>query len=564
MKKNYNYKSLDDIEPILGFNKFESALLIENGITTKEKLEWALPDIANPENLKIREFLWSHCNLKGIDEFINIMETKKDQTICVLADYDADGLMGASILRIGLENLGFKTFHVIPDRLLDGFAVKKQHIDKAIEGGASVIITVDNGSSAVEPVAYAKEKGLTVIVTDHHLAEGDLPPADLIINPHINGDEFEDICGAVVAMKIVAAYYKKAGIEARGLYEEILCMGAIATVGDMMPVVNENRLIIKLGFKAINRIKEENRFSTRIGKIIAGMSDTNYMAVYNCDKIITEETAAYYICPVLNATGRIEGDVNQIVDDIISCSLDNFYLQGYKEKNKLRKLRTREISGKHHKNNKSVDITILKEEDFDYPINGLIGLLANKISNSEHKPCFVGYIPKDGNICKLSGRTVNGYSIYDAFNKIKDAHPELNLEGGGHEGAVGIEMPISSIEKFEKLICEDYDNFEGATEIQSCYVVTPDQVDALIEAHNRFAPFGEGFKKLKLVTTGKIDVKNELVNMVGVNGFEFKVYTLLSNLPPEGTEVNLYFSISLGNRFLAELKMEEVEVVENA
>ena len=243
--------------------------------------------------------------MAGMEEAVSILTEKarEKKKIRIIGDYDIDGVMATYILSCGLEAAGAVWDAVIPDRITDGYGLNDGMIEKAIEDGIDTILTCDNGISAVHPIEMAKNAGMTVIVTDHHEIPYDevkgkknwiLPPADAILNPKQENCSYpyKNICGAVVAWKLVFSLYEKNGIPVSQAWD-FLPFAAIATVGDVMELKGENRILVKEGLKAISQ-------SNNIG-LKALLHSTGLE-----DKKIQTYHVGFVIGPCINASGRLD------------------------------------------------------------------------------------------------------------------------------------------------------------------------------------------------------------------------------------------------------------------
>ena len=249
--------------------------------------------------------LHSWKELKGIDELLNILIQKiqQEKKIRIIGDYDIDGVCSTYILLQGLKKAHALVDIDIPDRMKDGYGISKELIERAYEKGIDTIITCDNGISAMEQIDYAKEKNMTVLVTDHHeipyeekedgSIERFLPNADAIVNPKQEGCPypFKEICGAMVAFKVVWGLFEKLGIPLSEI-EELIPFAAIATVGDVMDLVDENRILVKEGLRRIQNTNNEG-----------------LKALICVNNLENREITAYHIGfvlgPCINASGRL-------------------------------------------------------------------------------------------------------------------------------------------------------------------------------------------------------------------------------------------------------------------
>jgi len=428
-----------------GNNRVIDALMEENKLDPTKFQEY-FPDYGDTNFSDYNYFMNTiMTKLIGTEEFVAYVESHKDKKFCVMGDYDCDGVMATTIMVLGLQALDISCTYVVPNRLTDGYAMTENNVDDAIAQGAEVLVTVDNGIGTRVGTAYAKSKGLDVIVTDHHMPEeGELPDTDIIIDPKINGDKESDICGAYVAFKLIHSLFAaQQNFNTHDIYSlkcNMMVFASIATVADMMPLLGENRYLMKYALNYTNVLKHKNNWSGRVLKIISGLG--GYFALKDSDKMISAETFGYNISPTINAVSRVTGDVTPLISDILACDKQGVYINGYRDVNKQRQQYTRELVKFHKKSKNSVNVDLLESDNFEFPIKGLVGLMANSISNNEHKPAIVG-LEKDGRY-EFSCRSIPGYSIYQAFTRLKEAYPDFDITGGGHDMALGMSFPTTN------------------------------------------------------------------------------------------------------------------------
>ena len=365
--------------------------------------------------------------------------------IRIIGDYDIDGICSTYILLAGLSYCGAVVDAAIPHRIHDGYGLNDNLIQKAWEDGTDTIVTCDNGIAAAEQIAYAKSLGMTVIVTDHHevpyetAADGSrqecLPEADAVIDPKRKecGYPFDGICGAVVAYKLLQvlfAFGKVPGTE--GLMQELLAFAAFATVGDVMELVDENRIIVRYGLKQI-----------------ADSSNYGLQALVTANALQNRKLSAYHIGfvlgPCLNATGRLDtaeralrlfqtedrAEAAAIAGELkeLNDNRKNMTLQGTETAIEM-------IENGGQKNDKVLVIYLPECHE------SLAGIIAGRIRERYHKPTFVLTLAEDG--VKGSGRSIEAYHMYEKMSECK----ELYTKYGGHKLAAGVSMPEENVEAF--------------------------------------------------------------------------------------------------------------------
>lgn len=402
---------------------------------------------------EIRSYLYgtlaeipSPWKMKDIECAVQILQEKITQKkrIRIIGDYDIDGVTATSILLKGLKRLNANVDTYIPDRVKDGYGMHEQLIDKALEDGIDTILTCDNGIAAAVEIEYAKKEGLTVIVTDHHdipfrdTENGRvwiIPKADAVVNPKQNDCLYpnKNICGAVVAWKLVWALYESAGIDSEEIWD-FLELAAIATVGDVMDLQGENRIIVKEGLKKLSSTSFEG-----------------LKALIRVNNLEGAEITAYHVGfvlgPCINASGRLDTAARSLklllaenMEDAMKLADDLYAL------NQSRKAMTEQ--GKEQaiqsieENNLSEDrVLVVYLPDCH---ESLAGIIAGRIRETYNKPVFVLTKGSDG--VKGSGRSIEAYSMYEELVKCSD----LLTQFGGHPMAAGLSMEEKNVELFRR------------------------------------------------------------------------------------------------------------------
>ena len=389
--------------------------------------------------------------MKDMECAVQILQKKITQKkkIRIIGDYDIDGVTATCILLKGLKRLGANVDTYIPDRVKDGYGMHEQLIDKALEDGVDTILTCDNGIAAVAEIAYAKREGLTVIVTDHHdipfqdTENGRvwiIPKADAVVNPKQNDCPYpnKNICGAVVAWKLIWALYESCGINKDEIWD-FLELAAIATVGDVMDLQGENRIIVKEGLKKLPSTSYEG-----------------LKALIRVNNLEGAEITAYHvgfvIGPCINASGRLDTAARSLellladnMEDAMKLADDLYNL------NQSRKAMTEQ--GKEQaiqsikENNLGKDrVLVVYLPDCH---ESLAGIIAGRIREAYNKPVFVLTKGSDG--VKGSGRSIETYSMYEELVKCSD----LLTQFGGHPMAAGLSMEENNVKRFRERLNEN-------------------------------------------------------------------------------------------------------------
>lgn len=402
---------------------------------------------------EIRSYLYgtlaeipSPWKMKDMERAVQILQKKITQKkkIRIIGDYDIDGVTATCILLKGLKRLNANVDTYIPDRVKDGYGMHEQLIDKALEDGIDTILTCDNGIAAAAEIEYAKKEGLTVIVTDHHdipfrdTEDGRIwiiPKADAVVNPKQNDCLYpnKNICGAVVAWKLIWALYERLGIDSDEIWD-FLELAAIATVGDVMDLQGENRIIVKEGLKKLSSTSFEGLKALICVNNLEGAEITAYHV-------------GFVIGPCINASGRLDTAARSLellladnMEDAMKLADDLYDL------NQSRKAMTEQ--GKEQaiqsieENNLGKDrVLVVYLPDCH---ESLTGIIAGRIREAYNKPVFV--LTKGADGVKGSGRSIEAYSMYEELVKCSD----LLTQFGGHPMAAGLSMEEKNVELFRR------------------------------------------------------------------------------------------------------------------
>lgn len=434
--------------------------------------------------------------LKDADKAAAIAAAKirEGKKIRIIGDYDIDGVNASYILLTGLRICGASVDPVIPDRVHDGYGVNERLIAKALEDGVDTIITCDNGISAWKEIAFAKESGLTVIVTDHHevpfTADEDgeksyyIPPADAVINPK-QADcayPYSGLCGAAVAWKFIQVLYETMDIPVQKSYEMIAHV-AFATVGDVMELTGENRMLVKLGLEAIH--KTEN---------------PGLLALIQQNKLEREKIKSWHfgfvLGPCINASGRLD-TARRSLQLLSARSMEQAsgLAKELVELNDRRKNLT--LKGLEEAKSLIEDQEIWKDKVMVVYLpqchESLAGIIAGRIREMYHKPVFVLTDSEDG-LVKGSGRSIEAYSMYEEMTKCAP----LMTKFGGHPMAAGLSMNRENTERFRRELNE-YAKLTEEDFIEKIHIDVPMPLyyirAELIREFERLEPFGKGNEK---------------------------------------------------------------------
>ncbi|MEY8495196.1 single-stranded-DNA-specific exonuclease RecJ [Lachnospiraceae bacterium 29-91] len=445
--------------------------------------------------------LYDGMGMKDMDRAVEILKEKirEHAPIRVIGDYDIDGVNASYILQKGLSGLGAVVDTDIPDRIRDGFGLNKMLVDKALEDGIDTIITCDNGIAASDEIAYGKDQGLTIIVTDHHeipyLETGEgrnyqMPPADAVVDPHRPDCEypFKGLCGAAVAYKLVEALYRAMEKDLSGI-RHLMEHVAIATVGDVMDLQGENRIFVKIG---LNMLK-----STR---------NAGLKALIECTGVPADRISAYHIGfvlgPCINASGRLDTAKRALALFNAEDAQEALRLaEELKELNDSRKDMTEQgveqaVEMIENSSLKEDKVLVIYLPDCHESIAGII---AGRIRERYYRPVFVLTSAEEG--VKGSGRSIESYHMFEEMSRCR----ELFTRFGGHKLAAGLSLPEENVDVFRKQINE----LSGLTEEDLIEKVSIDMQlplaylsQKLVEELELLEPFGKGNPKPLFVEKG--------------------------------------------------------------
>lgn len=428
--------------------------------------------------------------LRDIDRAADILLEKRDRgrRVRIIGDYDIDGVCSTYILYTGLRALGMRVDYDIPDRIRDGYGLNIKLIERAAEEQVDTILTCDNGIAAVEEIERAKACGLTVIVTDHHepghYADGSekLPPADAVVDPKREGSRypFHDICGAVVAWRLIGLLFVRCGTELRE-WEALLPFAAIATVGDVMPLKKENRVIVREGLRAVSGCGNPG---LRALLELCGL-DQRRLTAYHI---------GYVIGPCLNAGGRLESakvGLRMLLEK--DPSEAHRLAEHLKELNDERKQVTmdglKEAEAQLDGGKEGVLVVYLPDCH-----ESVAGIIAGKLKERCYRPSIVLTNCSDPELVKGSGRSIEGYHMFQALEAVSD----LLVKFGGHPMAAGLTLRREDIGALRQRLNQN----AALTEEQLTEKLWIDLAlpfshtsEALVEELARLEPFGQGNEK---------------------------------------------------------------------
>ena len=441
-----------------------------------------------------RKDFYSPWLLKDMEKAVAILQEKIENRnrIRIIGDYDIDGVMSTYILLESLRGLGCDVDMMIPNRITDGYGINEHLIEQAWQEGRDTIITCDNGIAAVTQIRKAKDLGMTVIVTDHHEVpfedlEGGrkeiLPPADAIVNPKQKACSypFAGLCGAVVAMKVMEALYEKMAPEV-DLVDKMLPFAGIATIGDVMDLQDENRILVKEGLQRLHH-------TTNLG--LQELIRVNNLEPEN----ISPYHIGFILGPCLNASGRLD-TAKRALQLLLADSREEAAVLAGDLKN-LNESRKEMTAQGLEKAIEQVESTSMMEDTVRVVFlpechESLAGIIAGRLRERYHKPSFVLTRGEEG--VKGSGRSIESYSMYEKLCECK----EYLTKFGGHPMAAGLSLEEENVERFRRKLNEQ----SGLTEEDLVEKVTIDVPmpihyirKDLVQELSLLEPFGKGNEK---------------------------------------------------------------------
>ena len=550
LKKLSEYPILD------GFNRVQSALIKENSLAIHSQDEFArlFPDLFRTFN--DFDFLLENITpLINTDKFVKkINSWDKSKPICVLADYDVDGITACLIMLYTLDRLGYRVMFGVPDRLQSGYGMNSVLVQSKIDAGAELFITVDNGITGREVTDYIHSKGKEIIITDHHLPDPSATPLDsLIIDPKYNDDEFTDSCGAVVALKLCYVLAKSNAINID--FDMLGVLGGVATIADMMPLLGENREIVKLTLDKIDAHKRKFSFIHSFIYKFGGWDDFYSKPEY----VATEDLISFSIAPSINAVSRVNGKVDELISALFELMEDNNAdIPSFTAYNITRKKETKDLLMSYKSDPRFTHSTVFVYDNgsLDFNAKGIYGILANKINKRDNVVALIGATRVgDDSIIDLSGRSFPGYNLYEGFTRIKEKHPDWELSGGGHAAAMGMHIKNDPIilEAFKAELEQDViANSEEIPE-EVLFEYEPEMEDEIISTISQFRFFGNGFNQLLFSYTGPFTSYDFDSKDAVVGEYIFKRY-LSKYTKPDGSLDTINFKLYFGNSNMIEFK----------
>ena len=540
-------------------------VLVSRGVTSDKDLD---PDLA---------LLLHYRDLKDINaasERIAAAVINKE-IVMVCGDYDVDGLTGTALGVLCLKAFGLeKVLFDVPSRYDGGYGLSSKMIDKAKDNGATLIITVDNGIGCHESALYAKEKGIDLVITDHHESLGTLPEALAVVDPKRQDCNFasKNLCGVGVLFYVLIAV--RAVLIEKGYYpsrSDAPCMGqfldlvAIGTIGDVVNLDANNRRLVKAG---LQRMQRQN---AQIG--VKALAEVSRIDMEKIDPI----AIAFDLCPRLNAAGRLKLDDNPA----LLCLLCDDYDKALSLAVKLDFCNRRRSDFEKVMLVEAKEDALLQANDNALVLyrsswlSGISGLIAGRLKEQYQKPCFV--FAGDTDSVTGSARSVPGFSIVGALNRINEEAPDLLLRYGGHSMAAGATLKVSDLKRFKDLLNKEamtlLDKDEQEVLSDGC-LPEPYLKDLNFAlALESCGPWGQGFpepvfdgvfyiEEARVLANRHVRFRLRSDNTV-FSAIRFRASVYEKNLLP-GIEVKAAFSVGVDRYFAnerVEIKIEYIEPV---
>lgn len=432
--------------------------------------------------------------MQDMDKAVEILAEKieEEKRIRIIGDYDIDGVNATYILQEGLSGLGAHVDTDIPDRIKDGYGLNIDLIDRALDDGVDTIITCDNGIAAADEIAYGKENGLTVIVTDHHEVpyvemngekEYMLPRADAVVDPHRPDCEypFKGLCGAAVAYKLIEALYNVKQRDPEDM-DYLMENVAIATVGDVMDLTGENRIFVKQGLEMLKRTKNQG-----------------LKALIECTGIDTERLNTYHIGfvlgPCINASGRL--DTAKRALELLNARTRREAVMLAEDLKALNDSRKEMTEKGVEEAVQMIESTSLKDDKVLVVYlpdchESIAGIIAGRIKERYYRPAFVLTKAEEG--VKGSGRSIESYDMFAQMCRCR----ALFTKFGGHKLAAGLSLEEGNVERFRQTINALADLTEEDLQMKvsiDMLLPFPYITEQLIKELELLEPFGKGNTK---------------------------------------------------------------------
>jgi len=513
MKKIWNYKKISRSEAErlaqeYGVNILLAKVLLARGFSQRESIEFFINggrDFYDPFMMKDME--------RAVERICTALDEK--QPITIFGDYDADGITSVACLYSFLRRLGARVDYYIPDRLTEGYGMSVEALEEILDQGARLIVTVDCGISSHQEASYLKEKGIDLVVTDHHECSSMIPEAYAVVNPKRPDCPYpyKELAGVGVVFKLIHAICKKKDLG--DIYKDYSDIAAVGTISDVVPLLDENRLLVREGLEKLKNTQN------------IGLKELLSVAGLNREKL-NSFSVAFAITPRINAGGRMgaaelaldllltedEQQARQLAEEI---NQNNRNRQNLEQEIYERLVKIIEDKPEY----KGKNVLVMAEEGLHH---GVIGIAASRISDRYYKPCVIMSLDRDEEgtlLAKGSCRSIKGFNIYEALTSCSD----LLIKYGGHELAAGLTMKPENIPDLDSRLNEiaremDPAVFVPALSCDTCIDETDITVEN-IKALKALEPYGQNnpvpsfvLEGATLLTARTVGAENQHIKML--------------------------------------------------
>lgn len=465
------------------------------------------------------------------------------ERVGIVGDFDVDGITGTAVLVEGLSGLGIEAIPYVPHRVSEGHGLSGESVNYLARRGVSLIITVDCGVSSVEEAALARQMGIDVIVTDHHVPPAEPPEVVAIINPGMPGNEypFQHLCGAGLAFKLVQGLYK---IQGKPLPEPLLELVALGTIADVVPLVDENRYLVKQGLERLGKTERP------------GLTEL-YRSSGLTGKPITTESVAFQIAPRLNSAGRM-GHAEDSLRLLITRDPDEAatLAQQLESQNRERQELTRQLDSLATSYVESLE-ELPPFIVFTNPMltPGIAGLVASRLAERYHRPS-VALAPLENGTYLASGRSIPSFNLIGAFNSCSG----LFVRHGGHAQAAGFTLAGENLPELERRLNElalsgqAGANLDQSVDIDAA-VGLGDISEGLLHWLDRLEPFGEGNPRptfltedLEVKQTWKMGTQGQHLKLLVTDGrrsMPVLAFNRADEWPENARKIDLVYSVEV-------------------
>jgi len=558
LKEQHEVEQVCQLAESLKVSRIFSSILLARGVKTYEEAKLffraGYDELYDP-------FLMKDMDL-AVDRILEAVNKK--EKILIFGDYDVDGTTSASMLYLFFKELGNKVFAHIPDRLEDGYGLSIRGIELALEYGATLLITVDCGISAVKQIKFAKEKGIDVIVSDHHQPGSSLPEAVAILDPKQKDClyPFKELAGVGVAFKLIQASAQKLELD-EWFCRKYLDLAALGSIADIVPLVNENRILVRLGLEMINH-------SDRLG--ITALLETTGLS----GRKIGTGQVVFTIAPRINAVGRM-GSAERAVrllstnDEQLARNMANILETENRERRSIDETTFLDALQKLDKEGqKEKSGIVLAGEGWH---SGVIGIVASRISEIVYRPTVM--IAVDRGVGKGSARSIANFDIYDAIKECED----LLIDFGGHKYAAGLSIKAENIaafkKKFQQVALERLSEDDYVQKLKyDAEIELSEITDKMFRLINELAPFGPGnmrpvflSRDVEVIGTPQVVGGNHLkfkVSQSGkmINAIGFNLGHLRYRLAPGEANLDMIYVVEENNwngRSMMQLRVKDLK-----